>query len=167
MERPRSKFLRHKNKVHKHYLCKVKPTDKINDLLDKHRLKKTGPRISVLSILTSREVATSQPELEQMLGKEVDRVTLYRTLSTFEKSGIIHKILDLNGTANYALCSALCTSEKHTDEHVHFNCTVCLNIYCMDDIQIPAVSVPKGFEASSKNLIIFGSCDHCNKQGNH
>ncbi len=146
-----------------HYLCKVKPTEKIHELLEKHRLKKTGPRISVLSVLNSRDVATSQPDLEQMLGKEVDRVTLYRTLNTFEKSGIIHKILDMNGTSNYALCSPLCNSEKHTDEHVHFNCTNCLNIYCMDDIQIPKVSVPKGFNATSRNLIIYGTCDQCCK----
>ncbi len=143
----------------------MKTTEKIIDLLDKHHLKKTGPRISVLSVLNSRDVATSQPDLEQMLGKEIDRVTLYRTLNTFEKSGIIHKILDLNGTSNYALCSPLCTSEKHTDEHVHFNCTVCLNIYCMDHIHIPAVAVPKGYHASSKNLIIYGTCESCNSKG--
>lgn len=142
----------------------MKTTEKFNDLLDKHHLKKTGPRLSVLSVLNSREVATSQPDLEQMLGEEVDRVTLYRILNTFEKNGIIHKILDLNGTSNYALCSPLCSSEKHTDEHVHFNCTVCLNIYCMDEVQIPTVSVPKGFKAVSKNLIIYGSCDSCNKK---
>lgn len=143
----------------------MKTTEKFNDLLDKHHLKKTGARLSVLSILNSREVATSQPDLEQMLGEEVDRVTLYRILNTFEKNGIIHKILDLNGTSNYALCSPLCTSEKHKDEHVHFNCTVCLNIYCMDEVQIPVVSIPKGFKATNKDLIIYGSCDSCNKKG--
>lgn len=138
--------------------------EKINDLLDKHNLRKTGPRLSVLSVLNSRKAATSQPDLEQILGKEVDRVTLYRILSTFEKNGIIHKILDLNGTSNYALCSPLCTREKHKDEHVHFNCTVCLNIYCLDKVQIPSVSTPKGFKAASKNLIIYGFCDSCNKR---
>jgi len=142
----------------------VKAIEKFNDLLDKHHLKKTGPRLSVLTVLNSREVATSQPELEHMLGKEVDRVTLYRILNTFEKSGIIHKILDINGTSNYALCSPLCTGEKHKDEHVHFNCTVCLNIYCMDEVQIPAVVIPQGFKATNKNLIIYGICDSCNRK---
>ena len=142
----------------------MKAIEKFNDLLDKHHLKKTGPRLSVLTVLNSREVATSQPELEHMLGKEVDRVTLYRILNTFEKSGIIHKILDINGTSNYALCSPLCTGEKHKDEHVHFNCTVCLNIYCMDEVQIPAVVIPQGFKATNKNLIIYGICDSCNRK---
>ena len=142
----------------------MKAIEKFNDLLDKHHLKKTGPRLSVLTVLNSREVATSQPELEHMLGKEVDRVTLYRILNTFEKSGIIHKILDINGTSNYALCSPLCTGEKHKDEHVHFNCTVCLNIYCMDEVQIPTVVIPKGFMATNKNLIIYGTCDSCNRK---
>ncbi|MGO1868614.1 MAG: Fur family transcriptional regulator [Sphingobacteriaceae bacterium] len=142
----------------------METNDKYIDLLEKHNLRRTEARLRVLSILNSREVATSQPDLEQMLGDEVGRVTLYRVLSLFEKSGIIHKIIDLNGTSNYALCSPLCTSEKHKDEHVHFNCTVCLNIYCMDEIHIPAISIPEGFKAESKNLIIYGSCESCNKK---
>lgn len=139
----------------------MKENEKLNDLLDQHHLKKTAARLNVLSILSARKVATSQPDLEQMIGKEVDRVTLYRVLNTFEKSGIIHKVLDLNGTANYALCSSSCTPEHHKDEHVHFNCTQCLNIYCLDHVVIPEILIPNGFKASSKNLIIYGVCATC------
>ena len=74
------------------------------ELLENNQLKKTSTRFTVLNILKSRESAISQPELEAMLGKKVDRVTLYRTLSTFEEKGIIHKVLNINGTANYAFC---------------------------------------------------------------
>lgn len=132
------------------------------ELLDKHQLKKTGPRLSVLSILTSRNTAISQPELETILGKDIDRVTLYRTLSTFEEKGIIHKVLDLNGTANYALCFSACDEHEHKDEHVHFNCTVCLNVYCLDAIQVPHLPIPSGFVSESVNFIVYGVCDKCN-----
>jgi Fur family ferric uptake transcriptional regulator len=52
------------------------------DLLEKHHLKKTGPRLKVLSMLSAKNVATSQPDLEGVMN-DIDRVTLYRILSAF------------------------------------------------------------------------------------
>ena len=72
------------------------------ELLRKHDLKRTVPRLSVLDVLSSRKSAVSQPDLEEILGKDIDRVTLYRVLKAFEEKGIIHKIIDLSGRANYA-----------------------------------------------------------------
>lgn len=135
--------------------------EKFDQLLEKHKLKKTGPRFSVLEVLSNRNVATSQPILEEILGKDVDRVTLYRILKTFEEKGIIHKIIDTNGTANYAVCHASCTEHQHRDEHLHFNCTVCKNVYCLNDVHIPAFSLPDGFEATTINLVASGICPNC------
>jgi Fur family ferric uptake transcriptional regulator len=132
-------------------------------LLERNDLKKTKPRISVLKVLASRKTATSQPDLEEILGKEIDRVTLYRVLKTFEEKGIIHKILDLNGTANYAACDESCTEHEHDDKHVHFNCTSCLNVYCLDELHVPSLSMPKGFTAANVALIVYGICDKCNQ----
>jgi len=80
------------------------------ELLEKHHLKKTAPRLRVLSMLSAKNVATSQPDLESIM-VDIDRVTLYRILNAFEEKGIIHKVFDLNGTANYAMCSSNC--EEH------------------------------------------------------
>ena len=136
---------------------------KFDHLLEKHNLKKTGPRNSVLEILSGREVATSQPDLEEIVGKEIDRVTLYRILKTFEEKGIIHKIIDLNGTANYAICDSDCTAHKHQDEHLHFNCTVCHNLYCLNDVHIPSIQFPQGFNVSAVSLMASGVCDKCSE----
>lgn len=133
-------------------------------LLNRHRLRKTSPRLSVLSILKSREMATSQPELEAIIGKGIDRVTLYRTLRTFEEKGIIHKVLDLNGTANYALCDTSCNEHEHNDEHVHFNCTSCLNVYCLEALQIPHLVMPIDFVPNAVNFIVYGICAKCTEK---
>ncbi|GGX17969.1 Fur family transcriptional regulator [Aquimarina muelleri] len=133
-------------------------------LLEKHQLRKTAPRLSVLSILKAKNTATSQPDLEAMIGKDVDRVTLYRILKTFEEKGIIHKILDLNGTANYAICHSSCNEHDHKDNHVHFNCTVCLHIYCLDNIQIPDIKIPSGFVSHTTNFVSYGICEKCSKK---
>ena len=145
-------------------MMQVKNESEFGQLLDKHDLKKTKARIGVLEILNSRETAVSQPLLEDILGKGVDRVTLYRVLKTFEEKGIIHKIIDLNGTANYAICGTACEDNEHHDEHLHFNCTVCYSVYCLDKFKVPKVIIPEGFTAGSVNIIMYGICDSCNRK---
>jgi len=131
-------------------------------LLEKHHLKKTAPRLKVLSMLAAKNVATSQPDLEGVMD-DIDRVTLYRILNAFEEKGIIHKVFDLNGTANYAMCSSNCGENHHHDEHLHFNCTNCKNVYCLDDLHLPAINLPRGFKPEGFTLYASGLCPKCNK----
>lgn len=129
-------------------------------LLKRHQLKRTEPRLRVLSLLSVKNEATSQPDLESVIG-DVDRVTLYRILSAFEEKGIIHKVFDLNGTANYALCSSDCAEHDHHDEHLHFNCTLCKNVYCLDDLDLPNIKLPAGFKLEGFNFSATGLCPKC------
>lgn len=129
-------------------------------LLTRHQLKKTSARLRVLSLMASKGTATSQPDLEGVIG-DVDRVTLYRILSTFEEKGIIHKVFDLDGTAKYAMCSSGCVEHHHHDEHLHFNCTQCKNVYCLEDMQLPALNVPEGFTVEGLTLYATGVCPKC------
>jgi len=133
------------------------------DLLTKHRLKRTEPRLRVLSMLASKNFATSQPDLEGVM-VDVDRGTLYRILNAFQEKGIIHKVFDLNGTANYALCSSSCEEHKHHDEHLHFNCIICNNVYCLDDLDLPNLHLPSGFKSLNFSLSATGICPKCNKK---
>jgi Fur family ferric uptake transcriptional regulator len=134
--------------------------DPVN-ILKEHSLKHTRQRVRVLEEIALDTVAISQPELEKKLGKEIDRVTLYRILNTYEDKGILHRIMDINGTANYAICSSSCSEEHHHDEHVHFNCTRCAKIYCLD-VTVPQTKMPKGFTASAANTTVYGICEKCN-----
>lgn len=135
-------------------------TQHFESLLKKHQLKRTEPRLRVLAMLSKKKVATSQPDLESVIN-DVDRVTLYRILSAFEEKGIIHKVFDLNGTANYALCSSDCDEHDHRDEHLHFNCVVCNNVYCLDDHDFPKITLPEGFQLQSFDFTAKGVCPKC------
>jgi Fur family ferric uptake transcriptional regulator len=132
-------------------------------LLDQHHLKKTAPRLRVLSMMADKDTATSQPDLENLMN-DVDRVTLYRILNIFEEKGIIHKVFDLNGTANYAICTSNCQEHLHHDEHLHFNCTNCNNVYCLDELTLPAFNLPTGFKAEGFTLYASGLCANCSKK---
>jgi Fur family ferric uptake transcriptional regulator len=120
----------------------------------------------VLEEIALDTAAVSQPELEKKLGKEIDRVTLYRILNTYEDKGILHRIMDMNGTANYAICSASCTEHHHHDEHVHFNCTNCFKIYCLE-VNVPRIKMPQGFTATTVTSTAFGVCEKCNSSAVH
>lgn len=145
------------------------PTDKkenrarnFESLLRRNKLKVTQPRLSVLNKIYGKDTATSQPELEKAIGGDIDRVTLYRVLAVFEEKGILHKVFDLNGTATYALCSAECTEHEHHDEHVHFTCKQCNSVYCLDELRLPPVKLPRGFTPDVIGIQVTGTCSKCN-----
>jgi Fur family ferric uptake transcriptional regulator len=138
-------------------------SNQFEHLLDQHHLKKTAPRLRVLSMMADKDTATSQPDLESLMS-DVDRVTLYRILNVFEEKGIIHKVFDLNGTANYAICTSNCEEHLHHDEHLHFNCTNCKSVYCLDELTLPAFDLPAGFKAEGFTLYASGLCANCSKK---
>ena len=133
------------------------------EILKRNSLKVTQPRLKVLEIISRKESAISQPELEKLLGKDIDRVTLYRVLASFEEKGIIHKIFDLHGTATYAMCSTNCSEHDHHDQHVHFICRVCNSVYCLEDMTLPKVSIPADFSLEAIAVNALGVCNHCKK----
>ncbi len=139
----------------------VVANEKFVRLLRKNKLKVTQPRLSVLQIISDKDTAISQPELEKLLGNEIDRVTLYRVLATFEEKGILHKIFDLHGTATYALCSTECDEHHHHDQHVHFICSICNSIYCLEDIKLPKINLPEGYQLDSVGINAVGRCAQC------
>lgn len=133
-----------------------------NQILRNHKLKSTATRAEVLSVLMDNDHALSHADLEREMSTDCDRVTLYRTLKTFQEKGLIHKVLDDSGITKYAPCSE-CTTETHQHEHVHFKCENCGNTVCIEDLEIPPVKLPVGFSPREQNLLITGICNICNK----
>ncbi len=130
-------------------------------LLNDNGLRKTDCRLDVLDFLLSQEHAVTHGQLEAEF-PDFDRVTLYRTLSTFEDKGIIHDVKDGSGATKYAVCKhGSCSEHGHDDEHVHFKCIKCEQVSCVDNVHIPHIPLPEGFRAKSKNLLVEGLCNNC------
>ncbi len=133
-------------------------------LLKTQQLKKTPVRTHVLDLFLSKPHALSQPDVETAFAKQFDRITVYRTLRTFEEKGLIHKVIDLHGTARFALCSHEChTSNEHThhDEHTHFHCIKCEQVYCGSDLPTLTITMPEGFEMHDFQVQVTGVCRFC------
>ena len=128
-------------------------------LTDK-KINPTAMRLLVLDSLLKQRSAISLSDLEKAL-ETADRITIYRTLKTFEDKGLIHIIDDGTGSPKYALCLEDCDASKHHDLHVHFNCIVCKETFCLPNSKIPEVSLPDNFTSTEMNLVVKGICSAC------
>jgi len=134
--------------------------DAVEKILKKRKVKPTAMRMLVLQFLLKEKVAVSLTDVENYFERS-DRTTLFRTLKTFAKNEIVHKIDDGTGVTKYALCEENCHCEIESDLHLHFHCKKCNETICLTDYKIPRINLPEGFLAEDANLIVKGICDKC------
>lgn len=132
------------------------------EILRQHELKATPQRVAVLSAFLKKDKVLSLAELNKSLGKAFDRITLYRTLNSFEENGLIHKIPDNSGNASYALCKHDSVHHTHDDNHVHFKCSSCDLTVCLEEVEIPPIRVPQKYKPEKFSFLIEGICEDCN-----
>jgi Fur family ferric uptake transcriptional regulator len=133
----------------------------VEDILQNHRLKNTKLRKAVLSVLMGSDKGLSHQDLTKALDVEFDRVTLFRTLHSFEENGILHKIIDPNGTAKYAYTPPEESAKEHC--HAHFICLKCEEVFCLEELfPLEEVKVPRGFSKKAIDVQIKGYCKKCN-----
>ena len=133
---------------------------RVLELLKNNKLRATPVRKELLQLFLLSKNALSNQDIEENLA-DVDRVTLYRTLKSFQEKGIIHRAFDGTDITRYASCSDHCDSHAHHDEHLHFHCSQCDNTFCVDEIPIPKLEMPSGFKAHKTNIVVDGVCEKC------
>jgi Fur family ferric uptake transcriptional regulator len=140
---------------------------KIKQLLKPFALKLTLPRLKLLEIFLSHDKAITVAELLTLTEHIFDRVTVYRTLKSFEDFGIIHRIVGPHGSPNYALSGlGEMNPAKSSGHHLHFSCIKCNGVYCLDDQLVPPVNLPDIYEVHSLNMLVVGICRCCNENSN-
>jgi Fur family ferric uptake transcriptional regulator len=134
----------------------------MDNLLKSRGLSVTQFRKEVLGSLTSRKHASSLAEIESDLTK-FDRVTLYRTLKAFTEKGLIHEIAIPGKESVFALCQEECSDHHgHQHQHIHFSCTRCGEISCVETHQVPEIKLP-GYHISGLEIQASGICPACSK----
>jgi len=133
--------------------------ENLQEILRSHNMKYTHQRAMLLEVFIQEDKAMNLSELNRSL-KDFDRITLYRTLNTFEEKGLIHKIPDKDGNA-YALCRHSSIEHAHEDNHVHFKCNKCEMTLCLEEVEIPQITLPNKFVATKYNFLIEGICGKC------
>lgn len=133
-----------------------------DQLLKQHGLRKTAFRKEVLSIFLQHEgKAIANTIIEEAL-VNYDRITLYRTLKSFEEKGLVHIAVDGSDQTKYALCGRDCDEDQHTDTHAHFNCSTCGSTTCLDDLSKRLNElVPHGYKVREFQIAFNGVCKQC------
>ena len=131
-------------------------------LLKKTGLRRTPARESILRLLADAGRPLSHQDiLKQGKGETCfDRVTVYRTLETLQKRGLLHRIQGVDGTWRFC---------RHRDEspgkcagnHIHFLCSGCDQMFCLPEQPLPWVAAPAGATILSKQLVVHGHCAAC------
>ena len=136
----------------------------IIDLMMHHGIKPTANRILVASTLRDGGRPMSMMELEAAIGT-IDKSGISRTLALFREQHLVHTIQDGGDGVRYELCRS--HSDIHDDDaHVHFYCTRCRKTFCLEDIRIPDVDLPAGYDCESVNYMVSGICPACRKHCN-
>ncbi|MGB7580997.1 MAG: Fur family transcriptional regulator [Sedimentisphaerales bacterium] len=133
--------------------------ERIDNLLNSAKLKKTKPRRMVLEVLLNAAKPQTADEIFSAIGKTgPNRVTVYRTLENMVVSGLVHKAFVGKRSQYYELADK-CT--KHQC-HPHFVCTGCGRTSCLHDVSVSmATSAPAGFVIHRQQVRLEGLCPKC------
>jgi len=105
----------------------------------------------------------SLADLEALLDFSMDKASIFRVLELFSEKDIVHVIEDGSRSLKYELCQS---DSNHSiyDQHVHFYCEKCKELYCFETVNVPLIKLPNEFRPHSVNYLIKGTCSKCNKQ---
>ena len=123
-------------------------------------LRKTRARKVVLQVLAKTERPLSHQEIAmQPEASFLERVTLYRTLTTLRKAGLLHRVRGIDGVWRFR--SHRARSGKCGGNHIHFMCLECNKMSCLPEQPLPWVEEPPGAEVFGKQLVVYGRCAQC------
>ncbi len=133
--------------------------EKCEQILASKKISPTAMRMLTLDFLLKQSAAVSLSDIENYFFRS-DRITLYRTLKTFEKKGLIHSIQE-NNTTRYSLCQDTCTENFHQDYHLHFYCTQCKKTFCLEQVDLSKIQFPSNFNLQELRFFAKGICENC------
>jgi Fe2+ or Zn2+ uptake regulation protein len=131
-------------------------------MLKAAKLYCTSGRIAILQVMISANKPLSQVKIARRLGKEhFDKVTIYRTLESLSKAGLVHKAFAEKRAWHFEL-SNNCTKSQCNP---HFTCTRCYETHCLTGMFLPMTKNPyKGFIIHHQQIRLEGLCPICARE---
>jgi Fur family ferric uptake transcriptional regulator len=128
-------------------------------ILKATRLYCTDCRVAVLKVLMKTGRPLTQEQIAQRLGKRhLDKVTIYRTLGSLFKAGVVHRAFMNERTQHFELANRCSENQCHP----HFTCTSCGITHCLTEMSLPMAKSPyKGFIIRHQQVRLEGLCPQC------
>jgi Fur family transcriptional regulator, ferric uptake regulator len=141
----------------------LKHNPDIDALLRSNGLRRTPVRVEVIDLLRAAGRPLSVPQILEKL-KGVDTVTVYRTLNTFVKKKLVHRVRGEDRGWLYA-AGDIDAAPMHL--HPHFVCDECGKVDCLESAEIPgsfvaSLGVAGGYQVSYPEVVLHGRCPKCN-----
>lgn len=128
--------------------------------LKKANLRATGHRVHVLDTLMRASEPLTHQEIQERLGEEsLDRVTLYRILSSLKDACLIHQVQGTDGV--WRFCAHDENMSMCPGGHPHLLCESCGKMMCLTESRMPHIEVPEAFVVTHKQMLILGICKNC------
>lgn len=132
-------------------------------LLSSAGLRRTPVRFGVLDILAKSHQPLDVPEILAKLPGNTDAVTVYRTLNTFTRKKLVHRIRGENRSWRYALGDL---RHRPQHQHPHFICEECGKVECFSDAEIPrsllkSLDISRLYTISYPEVVLHGLCPRC------
>lgn len=136
-------------------------TQNATEILKSYNQRITSQRIALLELLMNSSNAFALPEIEKMISVSIDRVTIYRTLQTFEEIGLVIKMVDCKGTCMYIL-----NLENHQklSMHPHLHCRECNKIVCLPSLPEEYLEKLGQYQIDEMYFLMQGKCRECAKE---
>jgi len=129
------------------------------EILKYHNLRITSKRKDVLGLIVDYDSAIPFSHIQKELSN-FDRVTLYRTMNSLLEKGVIHKIQVEGTEIFYALCGHTCDDKTHQHNHVHFHCSSCEKVHCLEPDSPLNIGL-NGFQIENIEIQLQGVCNQC------
>ena len=132
---------------------------KVQQMLKAAKLYRTKCRAEILKVLTKANKPLSQDLIARKLGQNrFNKVTIYRTLESFCRVGLVHKVFIDKRAVHFELGNRC----SETRCHPHFTCKSCGVTSCQTSISLPIVKgLKKGFVLHRQQVRLEGLCPQC------
>ena len=131
---------------------------RIEQRLRQAGLRLTPQRFAILDLLVRAESHPTAEDLGSRLNRRfprVSRATIYNTLNSLCRSGLVREVYFEDGIARY---------DANLDPHHHFVCRVCRTL---EDIPqqaveaLPASRMTPGYRIETYEVVMRGVCPRC------
>lgn len=135
----------------------------LDTLLQKSGLRRTPVRLGVLELLAGAKQPVDVPQILAKLPSHTDAVTVYRTLNTFTRKKLVHRIRGEDRSWRYAMGN---TDTQPEHRHPHFVCEECGKVECLTDADIPgtfvrSLGIGTRYRVSYPEVVLHGVCPKC------
>ncbi len=134
-------------------------------------LRRTPVRVGVLAVLAASGQPLGVPQVLERLPDDTDEVTVYRTLNTFTRKKLVHRVRGEDRTWRYAVGTSLPPRDggaaaEAEHPHAHFVCDACGTVECLEQSEIPAnfvrsLGIGNRYDIRYPEVLLHGVCPKC------